>query len=478
MKRLFPQSLFGRTMAVLVVGLIVTHFASSAIHYSDRGEALTMVGGGIVAERIATMVRLIEDAPPERRPWLVHAASRPGFRLSWDERPALPPTAEGGLKERLMASMLALSLGDAGAQDVRVGVADAIPGGADGPGMMHGPTSRAGPPPQGMGQMMRYHMQMVETEYGAAGSTLRVSVKLSDGSWLNLATFAPPSPPFWSGRLVLSLIVMAVSVALLSAWAVRRMTRPLQEIATAADRLGRDVQAPPLPEKGAGEVRRAAQAFNRMQTRLRSLVDGRMRMLAAISHDLRTPITRLRLRAELIDDDEQREKTLSDLSEMETMIASTLAFARDDAQNEPRETVDLASLVQSVCDDLSDAGRDCTFERAPPTPYLCRPLSLRRALANLAENAVAYGARARAALVNEDDGIVIRIDDDGPGIPESELAQVFEPFYRLERSRSRETGGTGIGLCVVQSVAQAHGGEVRLTNRTEGGLRAELVLPH
>ncbi len=476
MRRLIPQSLFGRTIAVLIVGLIVTHFASSAIHYSDRGEALTIVGGGIVAERIATMVRLLEEAPPERRPWLVHAASRPGFRLSWDSSSALPADGAVGLRERLMATMLALSLGEAGAQDVRVGVADAVPGGAGEPGMMHGPAPRR-TGQQGMGAMMRYHMQMMETEYGAAGSTLRVSVKLSDGSWLNLATFAPPEPPFWSGRLVLSLIVMAASVALLSAWAVRRMTGPLEEIAAAADRLGRDVQAPPLPEKGAGEVRRAAHAFNRMQQRLRGLLDGRMRMLAAISHDLRTPITRLRLRAELIEDDEQREKTLADLAEMENMIASTLAFARDDAQTEARETVDLSSLVQSVCDDLSDAGRDCSFEAAPPTPYLCRPLALRRALTNLAENAVAYGARARAALIKDDNRITVRIDDDGPGIPEAELAQVFEPFYRLERSRSRETGGTGIGLCVVQSVAQAHGGEVRLSNRPEGGLRAELMLP-
>lgn len=476
MKRLIPQSLFGRTLAVLIIGLVVTHIASSAIHYSSRSEALKMVGGGIVAERIATMVRLLEEAPAERRPWLVHAASRPGFRLSWDKQPAIPANAPGGLRERLMGTMLALSLRDVGGKDVRVGVVDAVPGGADMPGMMRGSTPRGGMS-EGMRSMMRYHMQMMETEYGAAGSTLRVSVKLSDGTWLNLATFAPPAPPFWSGGMILSLALMAASVALLSAWAVRRMTRPLEDIAAAADRLGRDVNAPPLPEKGAGEVRRAAQAFNRMQERLRDLLDGRMRMLAAISHDLRTPITRLRLRAELIDDDEQREKTLADLSEMEKMIASTLAFARDDADAEPRETVDLASLVQSVCDDLADAGQDCAFEPAPPTPYVCRPLALRRALTNLADNAVAYGARARAALVKQDSRIVIRVDDNGPGIPEAEFAHVFEPFYRLERSRSRETGGTGIGLCVVQSVAQAHGGEVKLSNRPEGGLRAELVLP-
>jgi signal transduction histidine kinase len=328
-----------------------------------------------------------------------------------------------------------------------------------------------------MESMMRYHTRMMEGEHGAPGSILRVSVGLSDGSWLNLSTFAPPAPPFWSGRLILSIAVMIISVALLSAWAVRRMTGPLGTIADAADRLGRDMQTPPLPETGAGEVRRAARAFNRMQERLRGLLDARTRMLAAISHDLRTPITRLRLRVEFVDDEEQREKTLADLSEMENMIAFTLAFARDDAQDEPRETVDLAALVQTVCDDLADAGRDCVFESARGTPYACQPLALRRALGNLAENAVAYGARARISLLSESERLIVRIDDDGPGIPEEELARVFEPFYRLERSRSRETGGTGIGLCIVQSVAQAHGGEVRLANRAEGGLRAELVLP-
>ena len=475
MRRLIPDSLFGRISVVLVVGLVVTHFASTAIHYSDRDEALAMLGSGIVAERIANMAVLLETASPEDRPWIVNTASRPGYRISWDAQSALPSSSGGGLRERIMAAMLSLSLGGVGTIDIRVRFADPDPG--DNDWIPDGSGSGVGHMPQGMESMMRYHTRMMEGEHGVPGSILRVSVGLSDGSWLNLSTFAAPAPPFWSGRLVLSLAVMILSVALLSAWAVRRMTGPLGTIAEAADRLGRDMQTPPLPETGAGEVRRAARAFNRMQERLRGLLDARTRMLAAISHDLRTPITRLRLRSEFVDDEEQRSKTLADLSEMENMIASTLAFARDDARDEPRETVDLAALAQTVCDDLADAGRDCVFESARGTPYACQPLALRRALVNLAENAVAYGARARISLLSESERLIVRIDDDGPGIPEEELARVFEPFYRLERSRSRETGGTGIGLCIVQSVAQAHGGEVRLANRAEGGLRAELVLP-
>lgn len=475
MRRLIPDSLFGRISAVLVVGLVVTHFASTAIHYSDRDEALAMLGGGIVAERIATLARLLENASPEDRPWIVHTTSRHGFRTSWDAQSALPSDSGGGLRERITAAMLSLSLDGAGAVDIRVQFAD--PESGDGGRIPDGSAPGAGHMSQGMESMMRYHTRMMEGEQGVPGSILRVSVGLSDGSWLNLSSFAPPAPPFWSGRLVLSLAVMIISVALLSAWAVRRMTGPLGTIADAADRLGRDMQTPPLPETGASEVRRAAGAFNRMQERLRGLLDARTRMLAAISHDLRTPITRLRLRAEFVDDEEQREKTLADLSEMENMIAFTLAFARDDAQDEPRETVDLAALAQTVCDDLADAGRDCVFDGAQGTSYVCQPLALRRALTNLAENAVAYGARARISLLCESERLIVRIDDDGPGIPEEELARVFEPFYRLERSRSRETGGTGIGLCIVQSIVQAHGGEVRLANRAEGGLRAELVLP-
>ena len=476
MRRLIPDSLFGRISAVLVVGLVVTHFASTAIHYSDRDEALTLLGGGIVAERIATMAQLMENASPEDRPWIVHTTSRAGFRMSWDDQSALPSNSGGGLSERIMAAMLSLSLGGVGDVDIRVQFAD--PESATGAWMPGDSGPGAGHMSRGMESMMRYHTRMMEGEQeGVPGSILRVSVGLSDGSWLNLSTIAPPAPPFWSERLILSIAVMIISVALLSAWAVRRMTGPLGTIADAADRLGRDMQTPPLPETGAGEVRRAARAFNRMQERLRDLLDARTRMLAAISHDLRTPITRLRLRAEFVDDEEQREKTLADLSEMENMIASTLAFARDDAQDEPRETVDLAALAQTVCDDLADAGRDCVFENAQSTAYACQPLALRRALTNLAENALAYGARARISLLSENEHLIVRIDDDGPGIPEEELARVFEPFYRLERSRSRETGGTGIGLCIVQSVAQAHGGEVRLANRAEGGLRAELVLP-
>jgi signal transduction histidine kinase len=325
--------------------------------------------------------------------------------------------------------------------------------------------------------LRKQHRRMLGDDPGFASPRLHVSVALSDGSWLNMRVLLPPRPPFWSGRALVSLAVTLVLVVLVVVWTVRRMTRPLAVVAAAADRLGRDVNAPPLPVRGANEMRRAASAFNRMQERIRSLVETRTRMLAAISHDLRTPITRLRLRAEFIEDDEVRAKTMADLAEMEDMVSSVLAFSREDAQAEERETVDLSALLQSVCDNLADTGSDCEFAEAASMPFKCRRLSLRRAITNLANNAIAYGKRARLSLLEEEGNIVIRVDDDGPGVPEEELARIFEPFVRLEDSRNRQTGGTGLGLCIVQSVAEAHGGNVRLSNRPEGGLRAELVLP-
>ena len=200
-------------------------------------------------------------------------------------------------------------------------------------------------------------------------------------------------------------------------------------------------------------------------------------MLAAISHDLRTPITRLRLRAEFVDDDEQRAKMLNDLEQMEAMIAATLAFAREDSTNEPRKTLDLAALMQSVCDDATDMGCDVVYDGAARASYNGRPMALKRAFTNLVDNAVKYGGGARVVLEETREGIVVTVEDNGPGVPDSEIERIFEPFYRAETSRNRETGGTGLGLAVVRSIIRGHGGEVTLVNRTEGGLRATVTLP-
>lgn len=201
-------------------------------------------------------------------------------------------------------------------------------------------------------------------------------------------------------------------------------------------------------------------------------------MVAAISHDLGTPITRMRLRAEFVEDDDQKKRMLADLDDMERMVKAALSFTRDEATCEPRTSVDLRTLLQRVCDDVSDTGHEIDLMAGEvPVPYACRPAALRRALTNLVENAAKYGKRARVSLRGTARTAIVRIDDDGPGIPEDLREQAFKPFGRLESSRSRETGGTGLGLTVARTIIRAHGGEIALTNRPEGGLRVDVTLP-
>jgi signal transduction histidine kinase len=225
-------------------------------------------------------------------------------------------------------------------------------------------------------------------------------------------------------------------------------------------------------------VRAAARAFNQMQRRIRSFVEDRLAMLAAVSHDLRTPITRLRLRTEQLPiAADQQDKMLHDLDEMEQMVASSLAFAKDEATDEPSQRIDLAALIGSICDDLTDAGHDAQFEWTGRLIYRGRPLAMKRLFSNLIENALRYGHCARVRAVSFAERIEVVVEDRGPGVPEELLERVFLPFYRLETSRNKRTGGLGLGLANVRTIARAHGGDVRLVNLSEGGLAAIVVLP-
>jgi signal transduction histidine kinase len=330
--------------------------------------------------------------------------------------------------------------------------------------------------PGGMGGMMH---GMMGPGFGGFGAWrgLQVAVKLADGQWLSFATALPQGAPSVSWQFIISMALMGLIVLAVSVWAVRRVTAPLGMLSAAADRLGRDVTAEPLAVAGTVEMQNAARAFNRMQARLRRLIESRTQMLAALSHDLRTPLTLLRLRTEEVANTDERDKMLATIGEMNEMIGSTLAFARDEVRAEPRRRVDVAALLASVVDDMADAGLPVTMTPASPLSYECQPIALKRALTNLLDNAVKYGKRAQVAIATMGKTIAITIDDDGPGIPEAELAKVFQPFYRVEDSRSRDTGGTGLGLAIAQAIVQAHGGELTLANRPGGGLRARIELP-
>ena len=318
-----------------------------------------------------------------------------------------------------------------------------------------------GPPPGGVPPNVRW----------------RVAIQLKDGTWLNGEQMYELGLPPWLSTVLYQNGVILAIMLLMVVPVIAVSTRRVKELARAADSLGRGENTEPLPESGASELRQLTQAFNNMSLRLRRFVQGRTEMLAGISHDLRTPITALRLRADLVDDDENRERMQALITDMQHLTEATLTLARDESFTEKTDRVDISTLIEGICDDLTDAGIDATAEVERGVTLKCRPFSLRRAIRNLAENGAKYGKRARIHMNGDARTVRIMIDDEGPGIPEDQVEKAFLPFVRLEGSRSRETGGSGLGLAISRSIVLNHGGELKLQNRSEGGLRAVLTLP-
>jgi len=280
----------------------------------------------------------------------------------------------------------------------------------------------------------------------------------------------------WQQRIMIVLAVAFVAVMPLAWWFARRLASPISAFSRAAERLGRDPDAPPLSIRGSTEVVSAAAAFNLMQERLNRYVSNRTTMIGAIAHDLRTPLTRLRFRIEAAPD-ELKTKLAGDLDEMEAMVSSTLAFVQDATRPVERTKLEISSLVETVLDEAAETGADASIERAERAVVDGDPIALKRLVTNLVDNALKFGSNARGRVFSEGGMAVVEIDDNGPGVPEGEIERAFEPFHRLESSRSRETGGAGLGLAVVRAIARGHGGEVTLHNRPEGGLRARVALP-
>jgi signal transduction histidine kinase len=303
-----------------------------------------------------------------------------------------------------------------------------------------------------------------------------LEASLPDGQRITFAVLGIPS--FGGGYMLPiflgSLLLVAILIAL---WTARLLARPIREFARAAEQLGVDLTAQPLAVRGPQELRVTIQAFNRMQDRLRRFLEDRTQMLAAISHDLRAPLARLRLRAELVADGEQQRKMFDDLEDINAMIDSTLAFARNDARREPRRLVDIGVLVGDVCEDAGDAGREVSYSGSRGIDVSCRPTDIRRAVANLVDNAIKYGGCVHVDVVRDVGCVTIVVEDDGPGIPPEEQEKVFAPFYRREPARDPAKAGVGLGLSIARTIAREHGGDIAIMNREAGGLRAAMELP-
>lgn len=459
----WPQLSFGaQLIALLLAALVVAQASSFIVLTDDRQAAVRAANRAGLLESMASITRVLQKTPAEDREPLAEAASTPRIRYWVSEESATPPGPRSSqlALPALQFQRMFIQLREAPRLTVVSGDDDdereRPHRHTDG---VHGPPGTGRPP--------------------ALGDTFDVlaSVPFSDGGWLNAQTRirAEPVPIPWPS--LISSGLMAIAILLIVGLIVRRATRPLAVLADRVGAFGRGAPSVALPETGPREVRRLTAAFNLMQDRLARFIADRTRMLAAIGHDLRTPITSLKIRTELLDDDEARTRMMATLDEMQRMTESTLAFAREDADTEPLRSVDLNALVESLCDDLAAMGKDVAFAGEARLPYPCRPTALRRAVGNLVENAVRYGDRARVALAATPDGPLITVDDDGTGIPADRIEDVYKPFVRLETSRSRETGGAGLGLSIARSIVLAHGGELTLSNRKGGGLHAEIRLP-
>lgn len=300
------------------------------------------------------------------------------------------------------------------------------------------------------------------------------AVRLADGRWVTVATATP-----WLGSPVsLILLWLAANILVLGplAWLfTRRLTRPIRAFAETAEAAGRGDADASFAEDGPSEVRKAARALDEMQRRIAASVEERTRLIAAIAHDLRTPLTRLRFRAENVAP-EQRDKIVADIERMDKMVGGVLAFARGETQAHC-DHIDFVALVQSMVDDLAETGADAALTEAVPAEVEADSIALRRLIGNLLDNAIRYGGSARCRVLREGGDVILLVEDEGPGLAEDSLERMFEPFERGDAARDPATGGVGLGLALARAIARAHGGEVRLTRRKGKGLCAQLRLP-
>ncbi len=319
------------------------------------------------------------------------------------------------------------------------------------------------------------HLPSTDPNQSNADAIIEITLPVVRGTELVTTFYRPPSPA-WPVEIIVAAIAAVLTASVAAAFIARRVAKPLSELSAAATAAALGRSAPRVPEEGPVDVRRAASAFNAMTDQVKRTLESQRQLLSAVGHDLRTPITAMRINIEFVEDAELRERLETNLSELQELTEAVLSAARG-AGGEQTRNVDLAALIESVCADLDDLGEAVTWQPHEPAPLNCRPNEIRRAVRNLVENAVAYGTRARARLEETKTEYAIVVNDDGPGIPDADRARVFEPFVRLETSRNAETGGTGLGLTLVKAIAEGHGGSIELENRPEGGLRATLRLP-
>ncbi|MHC2087100.1 ATP-binding protein [Methylobacterium sp. CM6244] len=437
-----PRSIAGQIAMLSVAAIVVSHAVATLAFLMLREPWNPDNHPGVAATRLATIVRLLDAAPPGDRPRLLQDAARslPGLQL--EAAPGLPETP---------------------APNTRDGQAD------------HPIVQRMR---DGFGRPLTITDLSSPGKVPETASGIRIGITTPSGASLRATLPDDVRSPFGPGPIIFTFVLLGITLSLMSIWATRALTAPLAKLAEAADAFGTGMNLVALPRNGPKEVMAVSRALDTMRGRVRRLIDDRTQMLAAISHDLRTPITRLRLRAEFIEDDHARTMTLRDLDQMNGLVDAALSFVRDGQAGGTQTLVDLASLVQTVCDGFADVGADVRVEQTRHVLVRGRADELQRAIVNLVDNAVKYGGAARLTMHPSDQGVALEVSDDGPGIPAAERDAMVQPFVRGDRARNlNEASGFGLGLSIVLAIVEGHGGRLTLSNKLPHGLVARIDLP-
>jgi signal transduction histidine kinase len=446
MLRIWPDTVVARAAAILVVALLSVHVIGFITYRAGMESIANAARDRGLAERVVSIKRVIASiADAEERDKAAHALSSGSLEVHWGKVSQVvgnsPPTA----RATATAERLKQLVPDLGAEAFRIGYAD------DG--------------------------ALASGDTDAYRHMLVLSVRLEDQSWVNFAAPTLGSLPHTDWLQHLAALCIGIVIIFISILLLRWVTRPLQVLTEAAESFSLDEKHKRLDETGPLEVRRAARAFNSLRERIQTLVAERTQALAAVSHDLRTPITRVKLRTELYDDETTRDAIGADLGEMESMIDSTLEYLRAGDSTEQVRLIDLSAVVQTVVDDAIDRGSHISFTGREHAVIRGQLVAIKRALWNVIGNALKYANRVDVDVAETSDSVLVTVSDDGPGVPEELIDRLFEPFFRVEQSRSRETGGTGLGLTITRKIILAGGGDITIQNQPSGGLRVTMEFP-
>lgn len=498
LSRIVPKTLAGQLIALLIVVLLIGQVINLTLIVGERRIQLrTVQYRNFISETVEHVKRLPEFDDAEVPFSVLQNEKMPGaFFITKKNHAAIAPRAQRLEKyENLYADSLRaagiepLSVMVVRLDKLRAGQRLPPPPRARENGRRPPPRRRPGERPRsdrqggdrqgqdrGPGRPGEFRPPNPNTASDPDMQVLILSAELRPGIWFNAQV------PHYALAAITSRLLLATAILLgltvLAVWVfARRITRPLSELTTATGQLGRGENITELTEHGPQDIREAAAAFNTMRERLTRVMDTQRTMLRAVGHDLRTPLTALRIRAENIPEDAGRKKFIATLDDMKVITEEILSWSKDISGLEENVAVDLEALLSSLIDDFQDQGKDVKLLECKPLIANLRRVSLKRAVQNLIDNAVKYGKSARVSLEHKNDRITIHIDDDGPGIPADKMEEVMKPFVRLEMSRSKETGGTGLGLSIAETIIQVSGGRLELSNRKEGGLRASIILP-